>query len=61
MDTVTFLEQLANTAYYESRSNLLSKQPAEVQKAFLTNDGDLLKKQLGGQVQLANRTTVTQI
>ena len=61
MDIVTIFEKLANSAHYRSRMNeLIAEQPEEIKKAFLTNDGESLKKQYSDEGYLANTSHIVQ-
>jgi hypothetical protein len=62
MDTVNFLEQLANyTSYSEDAQKLISKQPDEIQKIFLANDTESIKNKFPNVEYLANGTQVIEI
>jgi hemerythrin-like domain-containing protein len=47
MDIVTFLEKMANKTHHSSEINdLISKQSSQIQKVFLENNADILKKEI---------------
>jgi len=61
MDTVKFLEQLAQNAHYRIElDELINDQPNEIKEAFRTNNPEMLKKQLGDVEYLANPSDVVQ-
>ena len=62
MDTVNFLEQIANSTFYgEETHKLISGQPTEIQKAFLENDAELMKINFSNVGYLATPIEVVQI
>ena len=59
MNTVAFLEQLANNTHHCTAINdLVSKQPDAIQKAFLANDAEGLKKHVSDTEYYANNVAV---
>jgi hypothetical protein len=61
MNTVTFLEQLANHAHFRHEVNeLISQQPKSVQNAFMMNNGQQLKQQISDKTFFADKVGVVE-
>lgn len=62
MDILTLLEHLANNAhYYPTINQWVNGQPEHIKSAFLTNNANQLKSQLGDTSNLADKSHVVQI
>ena len=62
MSPITILEQLAkNVHYHEQNNKLINALPEKTREAFLTNNMEILKKQLSNTKYCANESHVVQI
>jgi hypothetical protein len=61
MDTVKFLENLANHTHYSKNiSSLINRQPSATKKAFLNKNTKQLQQQISSQEYFAHETHVIQ-
>jgi hypothetical protein len=62
MDTVNFLEQLANnTSFSEEAHKLISEQPNEIRIAYLENNAEFIKNKFPHVGYLASTTQVIEM
>jgi hypothetical protein len=62
MNTVCFLEKLANDVHHSDIFNeLISMQSTQIKEAFVANNNDALKKQLSDKEHFADNVAVVSI
>lgn len=62
MSLINLIEKLANnTHHHQENHSLINSQSPEIKEAFLTNDAELLKKQVSDTEYFANSIKVVQL